>query len=106
MRPDTSSWRIHEGYDYFDGLPVEGLAWECLRRQEPYQAHYRRLVTAGAEAVALSTEAESRWGLRFRRATESLRHHAGCSLVSRHRPGDHHPHGRAGPSCRNCSTAV
>ncbi|RWR31908.1 hypothetical protein D2T31_02785 [Sinirhodobacter populi] len=101
MRPDTSSWRNHEGYDYFDGLPVEGLAWECLRRQEPYQAHYSRLVTAGDEAAPLSKEAESRWGLRFRCASGSVRRRARCFLVPGGRSIHRHPHGGTRTSVRS-----
>lgn len=65
MKPDISRWREHGSYDFYDALPAEGLAWECLRRDKPYQAHYRRLMKAGAHALPLSAEAEQRWGLRF-----------------------------------------
>ncbi|MFG1193457.1 transcriptional regulator domain-containing protein, partial [Xanthobacter flavus] len=45
MKPDTSRWREDASYGYFDALSVEGLAWECLRRDEAYQDHYQSLVT-------------------------------------------------------------
>nr|WP_237353988.1 DUF6499 domain-containing protein [Xanthobacter sp. YC-JY1] len=73
MKPDTSRWREDASYDYFDDLSVEGLAWECLRRDETYQDHYLALVTAGSDADPLPREVEQRWGLRFRRAAISLR---------------------------------
>lgn len=44
MRPDTSRWRETPTYDYFDQLAIEGLAWECLRRHEPYQRTYRQIL--------------------------------------------------------------
>ncbi len=50
MKPDTSRWRDSRTYDYFDDLSVEGLAWECLRRDPSYQQAYRDLV--GAERAA------------------------------------------------------
>ena len=47
MRHDTSDWRDDRSYDFFDTLPIEGLAWECLRRYQPYQDDYAGLVDAG-----------------------------------------------------------
>ncbi|MFG1326944.1 transcriptional regulator domain-containing protein [Xanthobacter autotrophicus] len=73
MKPDTSRWREDASYVYFDALSVEGLAWECLRRDETYQEHYQSLVKAGSDADPLPREVEQRWGLRFRRAAISLR---------------------------------
>ncbi|MFG1404423.1 transcriptional regulator domain-containing protein [Xanthobacter sediminis] len=66
MKPDTSHWRDNASYDYFDDLSVEGLAWECLRRDEAYQGHYQSIVTTGTDAEPLPREVEQRWGLRFR----------------------------------------
>jgi hypothetical protein len=40
MQPDTSPWRVKEGYDYLERLPPEGLAWEFLRRNTNYQRDY------------------------------------------------------------------
>jgi hypothetical protein len=65
IKPDTSRWRDHRSYDFFDTLPIEGLAWECLRRHEPYQRLYHNLVSTKTETQPLSREAEQRWGLRF-----------------------------------------
>ncbi|WP_296739731.1 DUF6499 domain-containing protein [Mesorhizobium sp.] len=73
MKPETSHWRDRDRYDFFDGLTVEGLAWECLRRHEPYQTYYRSLVIAGAEFAPLSAEAQNQWGLRFRGPAASVR---------------------------------
>ena len=73
MKPDTSRWRDQDQYEFYDALPVEGVAWECLRRDETYQDHYQSLVTAGSDADPLPREVEQRWGLRFRRAAISLR---------------------------------
>lgn len=38
MKPDTSRWRDQSQYEFYDALPVEGVAWECLRRNTAYQA--------------------------------------------------------------------
>ncbi|MER8646566.1 DUF6499 domain-containing protein [Mesorhizobium sp. M1252] len=65
MRPDTSHWRDNDSYDYFDTLPIEGLAWECLRRHEPYQRHYQALLTTRAEKAPFQPETQRLWGLRF-----------------------------------------
>ena len=73
MRPDTSDWRDDSRYDYFDSLPVEGLAWECLRRFVPYQELYSGLVNAATEAAPLPKDAEQLWGLRFRRQAGNVR---------------------------------
>jgi hypothetical protein len=54
-------------------LPVEGLAWECLRRYVPYQELYIGLVNAAAEAAPLPKDAQQLWGLRFRRQAELVR---------------------------------
>lgn len=51
--PDTSLWCQESAYDYFDDLPLEGLAWEFLRRNPDYQRDYQ----SGAPALA-------DWGLR------------------------------------------
>lgn len=76
MKPDTSRWRDNTSYDYFDNLSVEGLAWECLRRDEAYQNHYQSIVTTGTDAEPLPQEVELRWGLRFRGTT--LAHRCGA----------------------------
>lgn len=85
MRPDTSRWRDRRSYDFFDRLNVEGLAWECLRRDEHYQLRYRDLVRRKLEMEPLAQEDERRWGLRFRRQTVALSHNATGILVARRR---------------------
>ncbi|WP_341992002.1 DUF6499 domain-containing protein [Azorhizobium sp. AG788] len=82
MKPDTSRWRDSANYDYFDDLCVEGLAWECLRRDETYQDQYHAIVTAGTEAEPLPREVEQRWGLRFRGKTISQLDRAVHHLVA------------------------
>ncbi|RAZ89613.1 hypothetical protein DPM33_17985 [Mesorhizobium hawassense] len=66
MKPNTSRWGDDNSYDFFDSLPIEGLAWECLRRSNSYQRHYLALVRSGAETKPFPTEVQRRWGLRFR----------------------------------------
>ncbi|MER8822745.1 DUF6499 domain-containing protein [Mesorhizobium sp. M0991] len=82
MRPDTSHWRDNDSYDYFDTLPIEGLAWECLRRHEPYQRHYQALLTTRAENAPFHPEAQRQWGLRFSGQAGFVRLGAGRSVVA------------------------
>ncbi len=82
MKPDTSHWRNGETYGYFESLPVEGLAWECLRRYEPYQDDYRLIVRAKTETAPLPASSQMRWGLRFPGATQSFGNGSTDSLVS------------------------
>ena len=65
MGPDTSKWRNQESYDFYDELSVEGIAWECLRRDLDYQASFADIVTKRAERAPFEEEAQHRWGLRF-----------------------------------------
>ena len=58
MKLDTSRWRDSRTYDYFDDLSVEGLPWECLRRDPSYQQGYRNLVGAERADAPLPAEAE------------------------------------------------
>lgn len=83
MKPDTSHWREQHSYDFFDDLTNEGLAWECLRRQEQYQRRYRALAAANADTAPLSIGDQRRWGLRFPCAAKPLRVRANRLLVSR-----------------------
>lgn len=101
MKPDTSRWRESFSYDFFDALPVEGLAWECLRRDKPYQSLYRKLVSAKAETAPLPKEAERRWGLRFRGQTWVARNSATRPVVAADRFGDpaRHRSARSAPTC-------
>lgn len=81
MRPDTSHWRDRARYDYFETLAPEGLAWECLRRWDDYQAHFDGLVAARTEAEACSREDQLHWGLRFPGPAGSRRAERGRLLV-------------------------
>lgn len=82
MKPDISRWRDHRSYDFYDSLPPEGLAWECLRRDKPYQAYYRRLTNAGATDLPLPSHAEQRWGLRFPSTAFAVSRSTDRSLVT------------------------
>lgn len=82
MKPDASHWRNNSSYEFFDDLPIEGLAWECLRRSDAYQRHYLALVREGTEREPFSTEAQERWGLRFRGSTRPVRIDARRSVVT------------------------
>ncbi|MBZ9710867.1 DUF6499 domain-containing protein [Mesorhizobium sp. B2-1-8] len=86
MKPDTSRWRDNTSYDFFDSLPVEGLAWECLRRWNSYQRFYVALARSGAETQPFPTEAQKRWGLRFRSSPRPVRIDARRSVVASCRP--------------------
>ncbi|WP_292631604.1 DUF6499 domain-containing protein [Mesorhizobium sp.] len=85
MRPDTSRWRDNDSYDYFDTLPIEGLAWECLRRHEPYQRHYQALLTTKTEKAPFPPETQRLWGLRFPGQAGFVRLSARRFLVARRR---------------------
>ena len=65
MKPDTSRWRDQNQYEFYDALPVEGVAWECLRRNAAYQASFDDLLTQDAVHLPFSDDAQRRWGLRF-----------------------------------------
>ncbi len=97
MRPDASYWRDRDRYDYLDGLSVEGLAWECLRRNEDYQREYRELVEREEQDQPLTDAAQRRWGLRFRGTARALRPGAGGLLDARRRPRRAGARRRAGP---------
>ncbi|MFT0862507.1 transcriptional regulator domain-containing protein [Ancylobacter sp. G4_0304] len=101
MKPDTSRWRDSRTYDYFDDLSVEGLAWECLRRDASYQQAYRDLVDAERAAAPLPAEAEHLWGLRCRRETLAPRDPSACPLVTTDQSGRHHPHRASRPSAKH-----
>jgi hypothetical protein len=63
MQPDTSPWRVKEGYDYLERLPPEGLAWEFLRRNTNYQHDYNlRKSERGSRGRA---DIANRWGLQY-----------------------------------------
>jgi hypothetical protein len=87
MKPDTSNWQDDRSYDFFDTLSIEGLAWECLRRYQPYQDDYASLVEAGARTQPLPDDMQQRWGLRFPGEARSFGHPAtgGVVMVKRSR---------------------
>lgn len=58
MRSDTSRWRNCASYTFFDDLPIEGLAWECRRRNASYQERYQTLMIANAMEQPLSPDDE------------------------------------------------
>ena len=87
MRPDTSDWRNDRSYDFLDTLPIEGLAWECLRRHHPYQDQYASLVRARTETLPLPHEQQQRWGLRFPCKARPFRSAATGDLVAVERSG-------------------
>ncbi|WP_219619866.1 transcriptional regulator domain-containing protein [Caulobacter flavus] len=65
MPPDAlpiEDWRNTAAYDYLDDLTPSALAWECLRRNQAYNADLRALQ---APAAPSRTEVAGRWGLRF-----------------------------------------
>jgi hypothetical protein len=86
MRPDTSRWRETPTYDYFDQLAIEGLAWECLRRHEPYQRTYRQILEETDVAEPLPLEAQQQWGLRFPRTAGFVHSDTIRPLVACRRP--------------------
>lgn len=92
MRPNTSRWRDSNSYDFFDSLPIEGLAWECLRRSNSYQRHYQALMASGAEEEPFAPQLQRRWGLRFPGQARYVRVDARRSLVTAGRSGCPHPH--------------
>ena len=85
MKPNTSRWRDHNSYAFFDSLPIEGLAWECLRRSNSYQRHYLALVHSGTELKPLRKEAQKLWGLRFPGPARLVRFVARRALVATRR---------------------
>lgn len=86
MKPDTSRWRDARSYDHFDDLSVEGLAWECLRRDPAYQQAYRQREKADQNAEPLDKEGEKRWGLRFRGGSDLVSCRADDLLVAEPQP--------------------
>ena len=96
MKPNTSRWRDSNSYDFFDSLPIEGLAWECLRRSNSYQSYHQALAIAGAEEEPFALEAQRRWGLRFPGKARYVRVDARRSLVTPGRSGCVDPHAVSG----------
>lgn len=71
MTPDASTWRSSAEYDHLDALTASDLAWECLRRNEAYDADFEAL--AGSDVPKnMTDQIQQRWGLRFpRRPTDA-----------------------------------
>ena len=87
MRPDTSQWSESDRYEFYDSLSVEGLAWECLRRSEPYQEHFAELAAMNAETNPYTDDAQHLWGLRFPGATEPFHTRTTGRLVAARQSG-------------------
>ncbi len=80
MTPDTSEWRDEGAYRFMDEAGVDELAWECLRRNVAYQQDFAHLLKRALLDESLPRAMSDRWGLRFRRATKSLRPRPTCLL--------------------------
>lgn len=80
MTPDTSGWRDEAAYRFMDEAGVDELAWECLRRNVDYQQDFAHLRERALLDEPLPRAISDRWGLRFRRATKSLRPRRTCPL--------------------------
>ena len=93
MGPDTSKWRNQDSYDFYDELSVEGIAWECLRRDLDYQARFADIVTQKAERAPFEEEAQHRWGLRFSGRPKALNPRPAGDLVTARQSG-HRAYGR------------
>ena len=104
MGPDTSKWRNQDSYDFYDELSVEGIAWECLRRDLGYQASFADIVTQRAERAPFEEEAQHRWGLRFSGRPKALNSQSARNLVTSRQSG-HRASGR-GPKFRATLAAV
>lgn len=103
MQPDTSRWRERSSYDYFDKLATEGLAWECLRRDTPYQHQYQALLSIQEDTKPLPLKDQRRWGLRFPGSPESVRIGTNRFLVAGGRSDRADVHVRTGISVRRVS---
>lgn len=104
MGPDTSKWRNQNSYDFYDALSVEGIAWECLRRDLDYQARFADIMTQKAESAPFEEEAQHRWGLRFSGRPEALHPRPAGDLVTARQSG--HRTGRGGPCLQAALAAV
>ena len=104
MGPDTSKWRNQDSYDFYDELSVEGIAWECLRRDLDYQARFADIVTKRAESAPFEEEAQHRWGLRFSGRPKALHPRPARDLVTSRQSG--HRAYRKGPRFQAALAAV
>lgn len=90
MRPDLAQWEQTRRYDYLDDLPMNGLAWECLRRNRGYQEDFRKLVEADADER--HGRLREHWGLQFRGTSEPIRVRRAGALVCEGRHCHRSPH--------------
>ena len=65
MTPDPSTWRSSAEYDRLDALTASDLAWECLRRNEAYDADFEASASGRGDPKPLTEHIRQRWGLRF-----------------------------------------
>lgn len=65
MTPDASTWRSLAEYDHLDALTASDLAWECLRRNEAYDADFEASASSLGDPKPLTEQIQRRWGLRF-----------------------------------------
>lgn len=62
---DASTWRSSAEYDHLDGLTASDLAWECLRRNDAYDADFQASLAGRGDPETLTEQIRRRWGLRF-----------------------------------------
>lgn len=79
MVPESSMWHAEIGYQYFDTLTSEDIAWEALRRNPDYQSDFKSLVKC-KKFGARQAEICNHWGLRFRGIARSYRSYRDCLL--------------------------
>lgn len=82
MKPDTSRWRDQNQYEFYDDLSVEGVAWECLRRNKVYQVGFDDIVAQGDGYLPFADGAQNRWGLRFPGEPRTFRTRSTRDLVT------------------------
>lgn len=87
MKPDTSRWRDQDQYKFYDDLPVEGVAWECLRRNAAYQTSFDDIVAQGDRDLPLSDDVQDCWGLRFPGRPRTFCSRSTRDLVARRQSG-------------------
>jgi Family of unknown function (DUF6499) len=73
MGPDATRWREASAYGYVDDLPADALAWEFLRRNPDYHAHYEAVTKVSVNPETVDDLIRQRWGLRFRDPSGSER---------------------------------
>lgn len=63
---EEESWRSEAAYDYIDQLTTSDLAWEFLRRNPTYRAHFQLLSSSGRLTDKVAAAFAEKWGLSFR----------------------------------------